>query len=86
MNKETLKALKASIKHWQIDPAPMWATDCALCIRFPYNCGKDITRTAEICPVSKQTERMHCGGTPYTSEPTIIERRAEIKFLQSLLP
>lgn len=86
MNKATLKALKASIKHWQTDTPPMMASDCALCNRFHYACRKSYSSTGEYCPIFKQTGKRGCAETPYVFNPTLVTRKKEIEFLQSLLP
>lgn len=91
MKKVTLKALKASIKHWEEDDGHMEGGNCALCRRFVHvhnpkagHCC--IKSTGEKCPVYAKTGKIECEGTPYRCLPTTRQRKAEIKFLKSLLP
>jgi hypothetical protein len=100
MNPETLKALKASIRHWEriligtdIEIGPK---HCALCRKFRRyrlpsgGCCK--------CPVCRRTGFYACNETPYRdfasawvfphkhNESTIILAWKELEFLRSLLP
>ena len=89
MNKQTLKALKGSIKKWQgvtkgtiQDRGPV---NCPLCQLFllgePSSCIG--------CPVCQKTKKTGCRGTPYTLYNVYGHKkyaRAEVKFLKSLLP
>lgn len=66
MNKETLTALHASIKHWkanaeaQLSDVSISSTDCALCNMFiVYGCHG--------CPIAKHTEQRICKGTPHAN-------------------
>lgn len=62
MDPETLEALKGSIAKWEAivagTGADHGAADCSLCIAFPDNYCKG-------CPVSSQTGRRGCRGTPF---------------------
>lgn len=65
MSPKTLKALKASIKHWEENVAaetPQGAgvrgDKCALCQKFASN-------YCSGCPVFKKTLKRGCDGTPY---------------------
>lgn len=107
MNSETLKALKASIRHWKENVAKakkellriddVMASACPLCIRFGIKCisGK------EKCPVAEKSKVLvpfacGCNNTPwikinealcsYNNTFVVLTARAELKFLQSLLP
>lgn len=99
MNKETLKALRGSIKKWK-DIVAGTGTDegtnnCPLCELF-------FSDTCAGCPVAKKAHAAGCGKTPYTrwarllgfaqvgktakTPEQISAAKAELKFLQSLLP
>lgn len=102
MDRRTLTALNASIKHWEENVAaekPEDATfspnDCALCRIFfeEIFCGN--------CPVAVRTGQGCCGGTPYYDAVDAHEdwqdcvgsraayreaARRELAFLKSLLP
>lgn len=65
MNSRTLKALNASIAHWQDNAsadspgaAKVSSEDCALCSLF-------FNRDCKGCPVSNFTGATACDGTPY---------------------
>ena len=102
MNKQTLKALKGSIKKWERivageleDEGP---DNCPLCKLYYWD--KDCTG----CPVFEKTAKHYCSGTPYEDKWVPLIRReafvnkradtpekkkaarAELKFLKSLLP
>lgn len=99
MNAKTLRALKASVAHWErMRDHPICletpsSRDCPLCQLF-------VKRTGECdgCPISNTTGQPLCGGTPYPSahsawlsarfEPAEWKRAAnrEIRFLKKLLP
>lgn len=98
MNKQTLKALKGSIKKWELIVAgegkDLGAENCPLCQLF-------IVRGCKGCPVMEKTGYAECKGSPYdewikgtkfkngrradTPEKKKLAR-AELKFLKSLLP
>ena len=106
MNKETVKALKASINKWTQILAgkgqDAGCDNCALCQQFyRRSCGR--------CPVSQATGFDSCEGSPYIEwcihhyrehaiadfvDLEVVEgcdeckklAKAEIKFLQGLLP
>lgn len=69
MNPETLKALQASIKHWERmrdgknyhDEVPD-SKNCNLCIRFAKN---GCCLGEELCPVHQKTGAPSCANTPY---------------------
>ena len=67
MNKETLKALKGSIKKWEkiVDGTGVddGADNCALCDMF-FDSAMDF-EYCKGCPVSKSTGRRGCTETPY---------------------
>lgn len=97
MLKATEKALRASIKHWEIDGPTgvvMGGGSCALCNRFtsgdpnPQPCTRTTAsgKTSERCPVYKKSGYHNCLDTPYNPFPTHSEVKAEVKFLKSLLP
>lgn len=75
MNKDTLKALKASIKHWErmrdgkkTESDKPLSVYCSLCGRFNenYDGGKSCTRpSGERCPVFVKTGVELCSATPY---------------------
>lgn len=68
MNKETLAALDASIKHWEENVAlPMAETSvaaekCALCELF-FQRGMD--DTCQGCPIFEASGSTYCEDTPY---------------------
>ena len=97
MNKKTLEALKASIRHWEENLAtddPLKAsskgTDCALCWLF-------FDKGCFGCPVN-YTGAIKCWDTPFDAAAygiskwkaggpkPVAEIQAEIDFLKSLLP
>jgi hypothetical protein len=101
MDARTLEALKASIAKWEKntvaespDEYRTFTTDCPLCNIF-------YLRDCAGCPVSKNTGKMACSGTPY-SAATFAKFRwmngdgdkreaqaaalEEVAFLKSLLP
>ena len=70
MNKKTLTALRASIKHWEENVAaeePKDAStrgeDCALCEMF-FDQAPEVPDCAG-CPVAEKTGETICGGSPY---------------------
>lgn len=70
MDDATLRALDASIEHWEKnvaaltpDQASIEATDCALCNEF--NSGPDYSGCPG-CPVKAATRWPICKGTPYS--------------------
>lgn len=96
MNAKTLKALKASIRHWErmkkkrdsLKESPK-SSHCPLCqITDPYSC--------EGCPVYEKTRSENCLDTPWvtankvfyhgTNKEWRIAAQKEIDFLKSLLP
>jgi len=102
MGPKTLKALKASIAKWgrnakvkDPDKYLLDSDDCPLCGMFYRN-------NCEGCPVYLKTGKWACGGTPYSAahkawsfwdeggengmEAAHAAARAEVAFLQSLLP
>lgn len=101
MLKATEKALRASIKHWEVD-GPKGVTmdgyNCALCLRFSNVLGKipsdeyiSCTRVTasgkrEKCPVYIEAGEPSCSNTPWNFFPGKTQVKAEIKFLKSLLP
>lgn len=71
MNKETLKALKASIRHWEeivaaksIDEVKIGPSSCALCGLFNNSLTNSVGRCFG-CPVMAVTGGQFCGGSPY---------------------
>jgi len=64
MDKETLEALKGSIRKWERiiyeNGQDRGVNNCPLCNLFYYQ----IPRCME-CPVCKKTDRRKCKGTPY---------------------
>lgn len=69
MNRKTLKALKASIEHWEencraetTDDVSVGANDCALCDE--YHTGNHATACVG-CPVWAKTGEQYCRRTPY---------------------
>lgn len=100
MDARTLRALKGSIRKWQRIVAGTGAdrgTDnCPLCAEFLVG-----LKCCVGCPVREATALPGCVGTPYqkwgqlfghaypfraTSKKKIAAAKAELKFLQSLLP
>jgi hypothetical protein len=96
MDAKTLKALKGSIKKWQanakindLEEAKIKIIDCPLCTLFWDNECFD-------CPIREKSGQRRCDGTPYVDadgahneadlDAFIAASRAEVKFLQSLLP
>lgn len=96
MDRATLKALKASIKHWETnlidsDKASVAASDCALCRRF--TCG-----VCKGCPIYEKTRLKGCLRTPYIEAMNAKDKHGynspefrvaalkELRFLESLLP
>lgn len=97
MDKKTLEALQASIKHWEANVAAKTiketstaASDCALCDLFLRE------HLCVGCPVFVKTEGRYCGRTPYIKAdqawrskdlPSFHEAaQEELDFLRSLLP
>lgn len=82
MNKETLAALDASIKHWEenakatsVDDASVGASDCALCRKFHAVFKRDyhadaMEKSCCGCPIEKATGRKFCEETPFTRAET----------------
>jgi hypothetical protein len=64
LNKQTLKALKGSIKKWEAIVAgtgvDLGCDNCPLCERFLLGMGSCVG-----CPVSEKTGRVACIRTPY---------------------
>ena len=96
MNKQTLTALRGSIRKWEKIVAGTGRddgmNDCPLCAIF-------WEKFCKGCPVSKAAKNTGCEGTPYQDwrHGTDSERRAdtpkrkrlaqaELDFLKSLLP
>jgi len=99
MDKEALKALRGSIKHWKDNVENAKAgifpglsrNACALCNRF-------YEEDCVLCPIYLKTKKRYCKRTPFwkVSElcdvedevnPAILEAcQEELKFLKSLLP
>jgi len=98
MNKTTLKALKGSIKKWELIVSgvgeDLGDENCPLCKRFAHK-----ENTCAGCPVAEKAGRF-CERTPYipwtnyvggygakadTPKKKLLAR-AELKFLKSLLP
>lgn len=99
MTKEAEKALKASIKHWEIDVlgegmAPS-GRNCALCNLFGgVDCEDD---EGEKCPIARHTSAVGCSYTPYNDYIRVYDydsntpemkkhAKAMIKFMERLLP
>ena len=95
MDKNTLEALKGSIRKWEgivagtiQDKGP---TNCPLCYKF-------IFQECVGCPVRKATKQTHCQGTPYVeykvaeddyggdSDDAKEAAQRELDFLKSLIP
>lgn len=100
MNKATLKALRGSISKWKRIVAGTGGDDgvenCPLCQMFFYDHAE-----CQGCPVSAKTGVAMCLKTPYekqwmtndwfwgqrASSPKLLRAaKAELKFLESLLP
>lgn len=102
MDRRTLTALKASIKHWEEnvaatspEDASVRASDCALCMRFYEQHG-----VCDGCPVMEKTGKELCKKTPFTRTINALDAwrwgatgakfraaaQAELDFLRSLLP
>lgn len=97
MDRKTLKALKGSIKKWEKIVAgkeeDMGNYNCPLCHEF-------LDKDCRGCPVKKATGKVGCDNSPYelwkfippdeTEQPISdiakIAARAEVMFLESLLP
>jgi hypothetical protein len=91
MNRETLKALKESIKLWS-NPE-VWEHVCPLCVLHNNKAhGGDCLE----CPIYQRTRQPYCRGTPfyewraYNNQRKSTEaealRKDEVKLLKSLLP
>lgn len=99
-NRETIKAWKASVAHWErlasgnsLEDETMFADDCALCTLF-------IEDGCMGCPVAAATGCSGCYGSPwakvirafdeydkgYTSPAFLKAAKRELKFLKSLRP
>ena len=70
MNPGTLKALKASIAHWERivagEEASAGGSNCALCQHFGDFCFiSERGAITEVCPVSLVTGDEDCEGSPY---------------------
>lgn len=96
MTRETLSALKGSIKKWERivagtgeDKGP---DNCPLCKLF-FHIG------CMGCPVMDRSKQFHCNGTPYEAwsnldyvdlypleGPGNVIAKDEVRFLKSLLP
>lgn len=94
MDVVTLGALRGSIEKWRRivvgTDEDRGASNCPLCHEF-------LAKSCRGCPVRERTGKMFCWGTPYGeySDLTDEEERsplgralakAELEFLQSLLP
>lgn len=100
MDKKTLTALTASIKHWESNArrnpenARLGYRNCPLCAAFCTPRMNSENRCRK-CPVAQQTGLKDCVGTPYANalmsryQGKAVWRRAarkELAFLKSLLP
>lgn len=69
MPARTLKALKASIRHWEEMSRTGWdkeqpgASRCALCRLHQHKLNRDAD--CRRCPVMWRTGKQYCAGTPY---------------------
>jgi len=95
MDKQTLKALKGSIKKWQkiVDGTgtDKGVDNCPLCELFWYS-----PNFCDGCPVAERTGRPECEGTPYRDYRHAVADEdgespktyavKELEFLKSLLP
>lgn len=92
MSKHAEKALRASIKHWEVDILQNGELptrdNCKLC---------DIYHCSSTCPINKKTGQSYCGGTAYGNYRKIYnfyentpemkkQARRMIRFMKSLLP
>ncbi len=94
MDKDTLEALKGSIKKWEGivkgTVSEQGADNCPLCKMF---------EECEECPVQEHTGQDHCDDTPYYNAHTATNQnryavteeakrlaQLEVDFLESLLP
>jgi hypothetical protein len=101
MNKQTLKALKGSIKKWQSivnkTGVDRGTNNCPLCKLF-YN-YEYIVDHCLGCPVRNRTGEQYCTNTPYVKFSDLDDGSGiantpeklaaaveELKFLKSLLP
>jgi hypothetical protein len=102
MNDKTLKALKASIVHWERiaegKEGSQACSNCPLCRLLNEDCG--------CCPIYLKTGKVACGGTPYCEFGKYADNKydqvwlglfavskdakdaalKEVKFLKGLLP
>lgn len=72
MNKETLRALKASIAHWEEnlkastpETANTSMEGCALCGLFVSDSESRAPQDCEGCPVYNKTKQRYCKNSPY---------------------
>lgn len=102
MDPRVLEALRASIESWQHTADGHYedfhgAEHCPLCRLFP----GDEDKPCGECPIDKATKGDGCSGTPYyvwcdayedwgagggSAEEILSAAKAEVAFLQSLLP
>jgi len=87
MNKETHKALLASIVHWEcnttapMDEVKIGTDDCALCKKFNYDYRTDMKPGCTNCPVMEKTGGNLCKNSPY--DKCSIEYRGWRSFCNS---
>ena len=71
MNKETLEALKGSIRKWERIVKTTTAKDdgiynCPLCKLFHAAISKNfLSESCRTCPIYSKTNKCFCNGTPY---------------------
>lgn len=80
MSKRAEKALRASIKHWEVDVLPYGINpspeDCALCNL--YHSFEREKICSPHCPIQRKTKvQIGCATTPYT---TYKETRERVKW------
>lgn len=101
MDKDTLEALKGSIKKWEgiVEGTTRdeGTANCPLCQKFNTNEMK-LTEKCRGCPVMIETRQIGCAGTPYIEYEDAVDEfgedsveaegiaKEELCFLQSLLP
>lgn len=76
-NRETIKAWKASVAHWErlasgnrIDDEGILSGDCALCDLF-------LEKNCKGCPVAAATGKSGCDGSPWISIEEEFDRADE---------
>ncbi len=81
MSRATLRALKASIRHWQDNveaempqQASTGESGCALCANF-------IAEECQGCPVKQKTGRKYCDRSPYRRARAAYVKWAEYNSL-----